>query len=315
MYNRTQNDQRSHVSDRCVWSTTGEMICNDDNNNKMSSRHSAAIECPKDMSSRHSAAIECPKDMYSESMVYPSYSHQHNRPMSGHLNLNGANGIASGVASAFTPGEPSTMGASYQTLGSSMEWQNNYGAIREEDNFENIYRGNKKIKNYRPDIDLRWREQDKVDTRFFTTPKNVYNEFVNTLGEPDAIDKNSGGLAIWNKKSLKRYKHIQKIELVDLSSNNNFPFPHSSSIKLYISLYIQPKKRRNVLSVSGDIMYDNVSRILIVSGMSLEYCMMLAKLIRSYVYGYMTWNQVMEEKKIRVTLEETFVSNVKPVNQ
>lgn len=93
---------------------------------------------------------------------------------------------------------------------------------------------------------------------------------VKLFGEPTALERRAGGLAIWNMEALQKTKLfglpncLDEYELRDESVFHKFPREHYDNQYASIVVDIDPKSLQFVLSLSGSIMYDPLKRLLTV---------------------------------------------------
>lgn len=123
-------------------------------------------------------------------------------------------------------------------------------------------------------------------------------------------------MAIWyHPDSNPRYRFLKRIDIIDEQCYNRFPYPHVGFLYTYYPIAIPTNRISHVLSLSGDLTYDPIKRLLIVRGMSLHYNLALTALIRQYVRGKVSWYQIIEQNLLHQTLNERRLTNPKNQNK
>jgi hypothetical protein len=126
---------------------------------------------------------------------------------------------------------------------------------------------------------------------YFQTPFDKYYDLVKEMGSPTLVNPKPGGIATWHSPS---YQFLKRIDIIDEQCYNRFPYPHVGFLYTYYPMIIPIDQVSHVLSLSGDILYDNVKHLLIVRGMSLYYNLSLTALVHRYVHDKVSWYQIVE---------------------
>ena len=137
---------------------------------------------------------------------------------------------------------------------------------------------------------------------FFQTPINKFNDLVSEFGNPNIIDNDRNGMAIWNKLS----SVYHRIDLIDNPIYNAFPCPHIGFLYVYYKYEVPISRIAQVLSISGDIKYDPIECMIIVRGMSLGYCNEILVFVIKFCKGSITWHQITTDQlfKKRMTFDQ-----------
>lgn len=156
-----------------------------------------------------------------------------------------------------------------------------------------------------------------VNNYYFQTPFQKYYEIVDVIGPPTLINPQKGGMAIWQNPGLRNndYRIFKKIKIVDDQCFNNFPYPHIGFLYTYVKIRVPISILNKVLSISGDILYDIVKKLLIVRGMSFGYNMALIVIVCQYVMGDITWYQIIENNLIKKAMTHRKLTNLKTQKQ
>lgn len=152
-----------------------------------------------------------------------------------------------------------------------------------------------------------------VNNYYFQTPFQKYYEIVDVIGPPTLINPQRGGMAIWQNPGLRNndYRVFKQVKIVDEQCFNNFPYPHIGFLYTYVKIKIPITILNKVLSISGDIMYDPVKKLLIVRGMSFGYNLALIAIVCQYVMGNITWYQIIDNNLIKKSLTHKKLTNLK----
>jgi hypothetical protein len=86
-------------------------------------------------------------------------------------------------------------------------------------------------------------------------PKKRYQDVVDEFGEPNVIQDEPNGFAIWNNKD-----YFTKIVLQDESIKHLKPKPHCDFLYATINVFIPDKNISKVLNLSQSVYYDNLKR-------------------------------------------------------
>jgi len=162
-------------------------------------------------------------------------------------------------------------------------------------------------------INLQWssaisnKMTSKDNKYYFQTPYHKYFELLNEFGEPSVLDMSSGGLAIWNSFKLKGLYH--RLEINDTPLYNKYPYPHIGFLYAYYKIDIPLSKLAQTLSISSDIKYDIIDKVLIVRGMSIGYCNALIALVIKYIRGEYSWYQIKNKNILGQVLSYKSLTN------
>jgi hypothetical protein len=162
-------------------------------------------------------------------------------------------------------------------------------------------------------INLQWssaisnKMTNKDNKYYFQTPYHKYFELVNEFGQPSALDVSAGGLAIWNSFKLKGLYH--RLEITDTQLYNKYPYPHIGFLYAYYKIDVPLTKLAQTLSISSDIKYDIIDKVLIVRGMSIGYCNALIALVIKYVRGEYSWYQIKNKNILSQVLSYKSLTN------
>ena len=100
-----------------------------------------------------------------------------------------------------------------------------------------------------------------------TRPKKFYPKAVKLFGKPDYIVNKPNGIAYWKTKGNSLFdEHYIK----DQEISHCVPAKHHDYFYSSIKCYVPPNKRLNVLSISGSINYDGLTKLLTARCASLE---------------------------------------------
>jgi hypothetical protein len=152
-----------------------------------------------------------------------------------------------------------------------------------------------------------WSQQPKdyhkykkhTNSYYFQTPFQKYLDLVAEFGPPTLVNPQPGGMAIWqNPNGI-----FKRIVLVDEQIVNRFPQPHLGFLYTDVKIKIPIENLNKVLSISGDLMYDNIKKILTVRGMSINYNLALIALVCRYVTGHISWYQIIDGDYIRESVK------------
>lgn len=164
---------------------------------------------------------------------------------------------------------------------------------------------------------LLWRKQSKIfkNSRkqyYFQNAYNKYYELIKEFGQPTMCNNNAGGMAVWinHNNFPKEYRFIQRIDLIDEECYNPYPYPHIGFLYLYIKMDIPTNKLNNVLSISGDINYDMIKKLLCVRGMSMGYNLSLIWLVKKYTHGKISLYTIKDNNVLHKILSYKNLSNI-----
>lgn len=125
---------------------------------------------------------------------------------------------------------------------------------------------------------LEWYNKDAAD---------YFAAIANRLGAPSAVDPTPGGLVIWKKDKLMNLP-FDRVEIKDESIPHLVPEPHTVFVSVSVTLDINPSKFMEVLSVSGTLSYDQLSKRLTCKSGSLEACVALLALATQVASGHLS---------------------------
>jgi hypothetical protein len=177
----------------------------------------------------------------------------------------------------------------------------------------NANQGNNKKQNDPTKINLQWtsaisnKMTAKDNKYYFQTPYHKYFELVSEFGQPSVLDTNAGGLAIWNSFKLKGLYH--RLEITDTQLYNKYPYPHIGFLYAYYKIDIPLNKLAQTLSISSDIKYDIIDKVLIVRGMAIGYCNALIALVIKYIRGEYSWYQIKNKNILSQVLSYKSLTN------
>lgn len=118
-----------------------------------------------------------------------------------------------------------------------------------------------------------------------------YNELVSNIGYPDITDTSGGGIAIWNRLTLKSrgFGFLHRVEIIDEVTPSYKPITHFSNIYIWIPITMTPNKIDNILEMSTDFMYDKGKGLLIVRSNTFWTALAQGALLTNYArdkYSY-----------------------------
>ena len=121
-------------------------------------------------------------------------------------------------------------------------------------------------------------------------PKKLYPKAVKLFGKPTFVANVPNGMAYWKKtgNSLFAEHYIKDQEI-----SHSVPVKHYDYFYSSIKIYIPPKLRLGVLSISGSINYDGLTKLLTARCASLE-----ANIATLYL-GMCVANNVMSIKEVK----------------
>lgn len=99
-------------------------------------------------------------------------------------------------------------------------------------------------------------------------PYIEYHKLVEKFGEPSFINTSPYGSAVWKK--FGKCSPFARIMIVDEKVIHTKPHNHCDFIYVTIKYHIDPKKMRDVLSISDSIMYDKLKQEVTVRCNTLE---------------------------------------------
>jgi hypothetical protein len=118
---------------------------------------------------------------------------------------------------------------------------------------------------------------------------NIRNmkELYGLFGEPDATDKDHGGIAIWSAASLKKagYGFLHRVEIIDESVPSVVPIKHFSNVYIWVTLKPTQEQLNNILGLSKDFYYDRKKELLVVRSACLDTAIAQATLMSLYATG------------------------------
>ena len=118
---------------------------------------------------------------------------------------------------------------------------------------------------------------------------NIRNmkELHSLFGEPDATDKDRGGIAIWSAASLKKagYGFLHRVEIIDESVPSLLPVKHFSNVYIWVHLKPTQEQLNNILGLSKDFYYDRKKELLVVRSACLDTAIAQATLMSLYTTG------------------------------
>lgn len=139
----------------------------------------------------------------------------------------------------------------------------------------------------------------KDNKYYFQTPYQKYFELIKQFGAPSAINSTAGGIAVWDETKSNSLEVYTRLEILDEQVYNKYPIPHVGFIYAYYKIAIPIYKLANVLSISNDIKYDIINKLLIVRGMSLAYCNTLIAITIKYVRGDYSWHYIRDNELVK----------------
>lgn len=93
-------------------------------------------------------------------------------------------------------------------------------------------------------------------------PAERYPDLIKKFGEPDLIDKNPGGVAIWKRSTLRERGHCwERVEIHDEQIPHTKPAPHTDFLYTWYRLDVPDDKVTDVLSLSESVTYDPLKRV------------------------------------------------------
>lgn len=114
---------------------------------------------------------------------------------------------------------------------------------------------------------------------------------MNKYGPPSAVDPQVGGMAIWKKNKLLNTPY-ERIEIVDEAVPSCKPVKHSGFVNVYINLAVAPSRFLEVTSVSGNLVYDPMKKLLKARSGTIEGCIALLALASQVAEAHMSLNYV-----------------------
>ena len=92
-------------------------------------------------------------------------------------------------------------------------------------------------------------------------PKDRFKDVVAEFGEPDYVQGQRGGMAVWSKNTLKSRGHCwDRVLMLDEQIPHENPGPHVDFLYSWYSLYVPNDKINDVRAVSESITYDPLKR-------------------------------------------------------
>lgn len=96
------------------------------------------------------------------------------------------------------------------------------------------------------------------------SPAARYSDVVTEFGEPDAIDRNPGGGAVWYKKSMARQgKPWEMVVMLDEAVPHEKPAPHADFLYSWVRLDVPDDETlHDILKLSESVSYDPLKKLL-----------------------------------------------------
>ncbi len=105
------------------------------------------------------------------------------------------------------------------------------------------------------DMKTEWLSTGKLN------PADRLNDLIKVYGNPSVIDKSKGGIAIWDKKTLKKQNRCwDRIVIRDEQIPHNKPASHIDFLYTTVDYNVPIKKLLEVLGLSDSIMYDQLKQ-------------------------------------------------------
>lgn len=92
-------------------------------------------------------------------------------------------------------------------------------------------------------------------------PVHIYNYIVKQYGKPDVIANQPGGICIWYIDQRNGDSH-HSIELRDSYIPHCVPAPHHDFLTSFVKVYVPSNKLKNILTISGSVSYDGLTKML-----------------------------------------------------
>lgn len=141
-----------------------------------------------------------------------------------------------------------------------------------------------------------------------STPVKVYDYIVKKFGNPDFIDQNRGGLAIWYSKKLEKKKYIYlKIEVKDEQIFHDQINKHVDSLYVYFDIEIHKHLINDVMKISDAIMYDKLKKNIIIRCHDLDRINILFLFIIRFITNEMTIKDIHENHEKYISDEESYI--------
>jgi hypothetical protein len=168
---------------------------------------------------------------------------------------------------------------------------------------------------YRQAPPVQWSQRQFKPGYYFSTAYQKYHDLVGSLGQPDALDPQPGGLAVWTGRQLAHtpYRSIYRLVVVDEQILQDYPQPHVGFLYTYVKLDIPQDKVENITTWLTDTSYDRNAKLLCVRGVSLNYNIALFALICLYVKDRLRWHRIIERNLVAKITDLSAVTN--PRNQ
>jgi hypothetical protein len=133
------------------------------------------------------------------------------------------------------------------------------------------------------------------------------------MGPPTLLNPERNGIASWQNPGLNNpeYNIFTRIDIVEETCYNSFPYPHIGFLYTYVKINIPLSKLNRVLSMTGDIMYDPIKKLLVVRGMSLNYNIALISIVCRYVNEIISWCDIIDNDMIRRETHHKRLINIK----
>jgi hypothetical protein len=174
--------------------------------------------------------------------------------------------------------------------------------IEVNDIIENVAQSpNTGIKNYK----LYW--VNNIDRGyFFQSSIDKFEDLLKKYGTPNNLIVESGGMAQWYRKDF-----YEKIEIYDRMLVNNWPRPHNSILTIYIHINIKRDLWAKIQDMTSDVLYDFISKELIIRCPTLSYGNALLSIILEFINDQITWSQLNTTPLIKNRLKKSRLTNIK----
>ena len=156
---------------------------------------------------------------------------------------------------------------------------------------------------------INWKKYNYQSSYYFQIPFQKVLDLYNEYGKPSLLNNR---MAIWDKNQLKGL--YERIDIIDSPVYNYFPYPHIGFMYVYYKYTIPLNKLCQILSLSGDIKYDTLEKIIIIRTMSLGYCNSLLVLIIRFCSGNISWHEIKSKFMIKQYLSISQLTNIKTIN-
>lgn len=93
-------------------------------------------------------------------------------------------------------------------------------------------------------------------------PYKRYTDVVKEFGQPDIIDRSSGGVAVWKKSTLTYRGHCwDRVEIHDEQIPHDDPAPHVDFLYTWCKIDVPEDKISSILSISDSVTYDPLKKL------------------------------------------------------